>query len=362
MPLRSSTSSSERREPSLCASGLRPWGALWALLFLLVFEAAVARSDWFWTFPERSRSGAFYAVERRVMARRPNPKIVVVGSSRARDAVLPSALEHELGLVTGDVANLAMTSGSPLDARELLRRNPAYFAAVDLIIVGVEDWYFLDGRPMQERERLFADWSEQRDGWVQRGGWPRALREHGIKSLLGTRRMGAVIRAGPKAFRRMPLDNEDRLAWRIGDVSTGPRELDVSRDVQRYYDGATVARYRITALRDLVTEGRRAGAHVVVVQIPLRDAYVDAVVRDHRDDWQQYRARLTAFCQGLSVPLIAVDRASDVNLVATQFRDYGHMTASGARTYSTWLGSRVRAVARLPVPGRGEETASPRDR
>lgn len=320
----------------------------WALLFLLLFELLVARSDWFWTYPERSRTGVFHVVERRVMARRPEPLLAVVGSSRARDAVVPSVLEQELGLSRGAVANVALTAGSSIDARELLRRDREWFARADVLAVCIEDWWVVGRRALEERERRFATLEEHREAWGRRH--PRALAERYAHTLLASRRIGSVLEAGPRMFRAMRLDDEDRIVWRAWDVERGPETVRVDADVRRVWRGEARPAHRIGALRDVVREARALGLRVVLVQIPWRDEYVDAVADRHPDAWADYRRLVRDLAAELGVPLIAADRGTDIGLDRTVFRDYGHITDGGARAYSAWLAGELRAADRVPSP------------
>ncbi len=355
MPHPSSTSSSERRSLSLAGSltGLRPWGVLWMVAFLLAGELFVARSEWFWTWPERSRSGAFRVLERRVMARRPNPVVAIVGSSRLRDALAPAALEDELGLPRGAVANLSLTSGSPLDERALLQRNGVWFSRASVLVVGVEDWYFVNAYAPHERERRFATWPEQEAGWAGRGDLPRALLEHCVWSFGAARRLGDLVRAGPRPLvRPLRLDGDDRLTWRRAKVAEGPPSVPVGAAVRRYYGAvgdhaAGEVRgpsFREAALRDVVRAGRAAGLRVVFVQVPWREEYVDGVEGGHAAAWRTYHDRLAALAGRLDVPLIAADRGSESGLRRTDFVDYGHMTEAAGARYAAWLAARLRAI------------------
>jgi hypothetical protein len=74
--------------------------------------------------------------------RSPNPTIVIFGSSRFQNVVIPEIVENELSLNTGDVANLSFSTATPQDFLHLYKSEREYFSGIDLIVYEVGEFQY----------------------------------------------------------------------------------------------------------------------------------------------------------------------------------------------------------------------------
>jgi hypothetical protein len=92
---------------------------------------------------------------------------------------------------------------------------------------------------------------------------------------------------------------------------------------------------------ELIALARADGLDVVVVQMPLRDAYVEQAQRRYPDALRQYAELLGSL--GPEVAVWRYDRASSLGIQDRWFYDYGHMTTRGAEVMTRALGERLKA-------------------
>jgi hypothetical protein len=332
-----STSSSEDRVPWYLR--LR---AVWlALAILLAVEFGLARQDWVWSWVPASNSGVVDAMESQVIAQAPAPQVLLMGSSRIRDGVAPRLLEQELGLPEGSALNLGLTRGTPYDAALLYRRNRDRFRGADLLVVGVEDWSFNAALSPNERYRRFAS-LPQRVG-VYDEDWTRSLvagwfwRTYDAQGPL--RRLLKSAVKGRKS--KLPLAEDGRVKWRAKEKEVGPAQVDVSLDLKRFYRGYTRRQGLEDQLRDLVAMAREDDTQVILVQVPLRDAYLEQARQEYPEGLALYREALASF-EG--VPQEIWWGSSALGIQQDWFYDYGHLTPPGAAVFTAALAERVRPM------------------
>ncbi|MEZ4474741.1 MAG: hypothetical protein R3F60_28925 [bacterium] len=323
---------------------LRGKAARLCLAILLLVELGVARPDWLWKLVPRSGAGIIDVLEARVIAHADAPRIVVLGSSRVRDALSPRDLERALGLSTGAVLNLALTSGTPFDALTLYRRNRATLRKAKFLLVGVEDWYLNGAMVPTERDRRFATLAER---W---GDWDGELR---LSLLLGfvwrTYDARDVIRETLQAVARrgvrdVPLGPDGRLRWRADDPQTGPVDVDVVTELDGFFREDRPGQGRVAQLDRLIALARADGVEVRLLRVPWRDAYLDA----RRTRHPAADARWRAYVDGLSPPALGAERASAIGLLPTDFVDYGHLAGRGATLFASLVADQVRAAGLAP--------------
>jgi hypothetical protein len=282
--------------------------------------------------------GAFFAIEREILAHAPPPTIVFVGSSRARDAVAPRQLEAALGLPHGAVLNLAFTGGTPYEALLFFQRHDALLRGARVLVIGVEDWYWNDGFPPSQVERAFATF-RTRWNWFRRRGqlgdlvgglwrsyeYQEPLMRWGISFVRGVHRQTIV---------------EDRVTWRtasqVSDI--GPERIDPTPALEDLMQSYRAGSAYEESLRELVTIARSNHTRVVLTQIPLRSQYYDALERRFPTAQPHMRRRVAAIADesGTTVRLFA--RGSDIGIPDDRFYDYGHLTEDGCRRMiPTWV-------------------------
>lgn len=308
------------------------------MVLLLAVEIGVARQDWVWDHVLGSAGGIITALERQVIAGS-SPKVVVMGSSRVRDGVVPRQLEAELGLHDGDVLNLAVTTGTTFDALTLYRRNRPVLSKAKILVVGIEDRTFNAGWPPNDRDRRYMTLSERIGpydgehtlsllaGWVWRTYDARGPIQATIKSLAKGREAA------------LPITADGRVKWRDDEVEVGPAALLDPKAYERFYARWQPTDGRKKFLETLVAMAAEDGLRVLVIKVPWRAEHLDLIRKHHPDKLAEYRRR-AASVTGAEVVLW--DDPADVGMRDDQFYDYGHPTTRGAALLTTALAAELK--------------------
>lgn len=328
---------SSKPEGTLTGAFPLPKGAIFAAVMLLGLELGVARQDWLWDWSGQTPSGVMAAVERQVIEPRPAPTVLVMGSSRTRDAVAPRVLEEAMHLPEGEVVNVALSHGTPTDALRMYTRHREKLSAAKVLVLGLEDWHVNAGFPPTDRQRRYATlearWSDFAPthrpsliaGWLWRTYDARKpLRRWLLTPLKGR-------------GRAVKLAEDGRMIWRDRRGETGPEEVDVSRMGKTAYGHWQHTRVQIEAIEALAEMARADDTRLVLFQSPWRDAYVDWVLAHHREAFEAYKATVAA----LPLDKILFERASALGMAEVDFYDYGHPAPRGARRISELLGERL---------------------
>lgn len=328
----SSTSSSDDEANAPAGFGrLDVRAALLALAVLVAVELGVVRSGYLWRRAPNTMVGAFYGIEREVLAKAPPPKVVFLGSSRMRDAVDPRELEEELTLSRGGVLNLGLTGGTPFEAHLFYARHRPLLKQARVIVVGVEDWYWNAGTPRDEVERAFATfgdrfrWFEERHeiGDLVGGVWRTAEVQDPLV------RFGLSFAKGVKPVKF----KDDRMVWRAPSEARdiGPATTNVQGPIAHMMQGFRIGPAHEDSLRALLREAHADGVRVVLTQLPLRAAYVDELERLYPAILPHLRERTAALAAENGAEVKLYDRGTSLGIPDDRFYDYGHFTVDGSR-------------------------------
>src|SRR5436190_15151835 len=77
--------------------------------------------------PKASRQGEIFFIEEKVLPKFPAPRILLLGSSRMRRAIVPRQLDQQLGLPEGSTLNLGLAYARVYESLYLYERNEAKF-------------------------------------------------------------------------------------------------------------------------------------------------------------------------------------------------------------------------------------------
>ncbi len=177
----------------------------------LCVRAGRRATPWVWDFNEYSSTGTITALERRIIAKAPAPKIVLLGNSRMRDAIAPRQLEDELGCNKGTVMNLAVSAGGTFEAKALYERNKRKLSRADLVVLNVDTWYLDETEPPTMNVRRFGSladrlgiygWQETASlvvGWAWRSYDVRDRYEELLTSWLEHKKDRTTSRSSPTA-------------------------------------------------------------------------------------------------------------------------------------------------------------------
>jgi hypothetical protein len=294
--------------------------------------------------PAKSRQGEIYFMEREVLPRFQNPQVVLLGSSRVRRAVVPKLLDERLGLPANATLNVGLASGRVFEALYLYERNRAQFKGAKLVVLNVDEWHLSSGWRLGSLYEMHAPWQERLD-------MPDGLRNRLVLDGVFSMRLRLRLLPGvvASAFGRRKADTLDIKLDENNQVLPPSRPpLPVDVDPRRFYDNidtfydhfaiSPVLEGHVEKLARMVKED---GGRFVIMQLPNRAAYQAEVEKSHGKDYAQHVAALRALARRLDVPLAVIEQPSACGLTDESYEDYGHMTAAGARVFTTYFGDMV---------------------
>lgn len=298
-----------------------------ALLLLGLVEFGMARQEWLWDFEPRSNSGIVDVLEDDVIEAAEDPRVVIMGSSRIRDAVAPRLAEDMLGLPTGSVLNLGLTGGTAFDAVKLYERNRAKLSQADVVVLAVEMGNFLADPVPSPRVRRFATF-EERLAWEGEsrasliiGYFWRTYDARGQLTALADR----IIRGQST---EAPIAEDGRVVWRDPEAEN-PSEVDSGAFADLFFAGRAVGEGYLPYVESLVSYLRADGVALVLVHVPTSDEYADVVAANYPLISENFTEVLSQL-EGVRA-IDHKERASHVpGLEDSHFYDYGHLTDEGA--------------------------------
>jgi lysophospholipase L1-like esterase len=319
-----------------------PRGLLFAVALLAAVELGVARTDWIWSRAPRSETGVVDALESQIVANAANPRIVLLGDSRTRDAVAPRQLERELRLAEGSVLNLGLTAGTPFDSRTFYERNRDVLRRADVLVVDCEWRYFINPPELTSRVRRYATLQDRIDllaggndlpagvaGWV----WMTYGAGDAIREWVGSLTKDAEA--------PLPIAPDGRIVWRDEEVETGPQTMNPDSFVRSVFRKSQATQAHAEQLRQLIDLIRADGLRVVLVHWPFRGAFVEACNRDHGPTYQAALDELKQFGAEAD-EFIFFERGQDAGIPDEYFYDLQHLTPRGAEIMTNILADRLR--------------------
>jgi hypothetical protein len=341
---------------TLRLTGLRPYGAIFAIALLVAVEVFVARGEMVWSFAQNSQPGIVDAMEHLVIDKAENPQIVVLGDSRDRDAIVPGVLARELGIPSSDVLNLSLTSGLPFDSLTLYRRNREHLSQAKLIILGVDDFSL---RPLTDTERV-RRFATLRERWEHFEGETRASLIVGFiwRTFDANKAIGRLMKQVLlRPDRRVAIGEDGRVVWR--DENAG--FVDDAEQMAIAWYGKGEKAFNSWAVRELLDLAKEDGVPVLLYRAPLSEKF-----REHRDRLQphanqRFKDHLAQYADHPAVvgQLVNDDPAA-FGLSPDDFFDYGHPRASGAEKTTKALADEIRRLDVIGNAGSRDETSGSR--
>lgn len=331
----SSTSSSERHAPLLSVAGRR--ALLLCLAVLLVLEVGVARRDWVWRIDPRRPVGIMLAVEDEIIAPADDARVIILGSSVMRDAVLPRVFEEAAGLPRGSVLNTSLPNATPFDFVLLYERNRDTFAHARLILVGVEDWYFYEEPGVPER---YQRWASLGDRLADYSGNARLqVLVSWLWKTYAARQALAIdgIAAALRGERTQVIGEDGRTRWRPEEQALGPETFDLSAYEARLHERQWRDR-QVRYLGRLLQIAATDGVPVAVVRLPMRAAAFDMRRRlDPEAENRLQQALRTAGVGAGATRLLDVPVGAAAGLEERHFLDERHLGTRGAELFTRYL-------------------------
>lgn len=313
--------------------------ALLCLLCIAVAEVAVGRTNFVFPLLPEGQMGTLLGIERIVIRPNPNPKVVIFGTSRARDAFLPAVMERQMGLRRGEVLNIAMGGNDIFDSLVLYERNREILGRAQTIIIHLDSYQFTAKKPGvrfrrlagwsdrmaftgAQRRRLICDLFFQVDTvradlvhyvkeWLRSGGPPPPV---------GIDRYGryAVVRA----------DNHNPSRFR-------PQVLQFWLD--EFYKDYKYSPVFEEHLVKLIRMARDDGADVYFVQVPMPGDYLARLKQYPGDPYGHLRANIPPAVQRYARALQFWESPSEAGLTDQDYRDWAHLTSEGAEKWTEFF-------------------------
>lgn len=313
----------------LSSSGRR--AVLLCLAILLILEFGAARRDWLWKLDPRRPVGILLAVEEQLIEPVDEPRVVILGSSVVRDAILPRLFEQVAGLPRGSVLNTSLPNATPFDFVLLYERNRQRLARSRLLIVGVEEWYFYEEPGIPERyhrwatlQQRFADYEgSQRLPLLVSWVW----KTYAARNVLS-------FEAATGAADVAVIGNDGRTRWRAEEQATGSADFDLSAYEARLHERQWRDR-QTTYLQQLVGLAAADGLPLLIVRMPLRAAA--QATRGRLDPGAEERLQEALATAGDAARLLDLPAAPDAGLQEQHFLDERHLGTTGAEVFTRFL-------------------------
>ena len=343
----SSTSSFEPRRFAV------PRGALWCLVFFALAELGfrLLPRSFFMTMSQHDYSsdptGDYTAVDLAIDFL-PPADVIVVGTSRAREAVQSPLLEEELrrGLARPPEVRNYGTAGGRIDVwLALLDRLLGEGKQPRVLVVALDGSDFRDAEPLDHRYQLIDLQGLPDD--IRRNGWPG---ETDMTHVLGNSIPLRMLDARPTVRYRLVVRGRMRAseAWtsnaafggtsrwarsyerEVARAGRAPKMRTKKRRLRRAISGYVVRERGIERLRELVNLATSNGVGVVLAQIPesppLRG---EAGVREAQE---RLRGEMRALAAGDRTWVWTSDEAGRL-FGKRDYREPSHMNVRGASRF-----------------------------
>lgn len=369
-----------------------PATALCVVALIAGIEAGLrALPDTWLLVDSTSRLGLTTFYDNEVIPRFEHPQIVIVGTSRAEDAVAPAPLDEALGLPPWSTVNLGLAGARPYDGLGFYEDHRARMKQAKLVIYFSDEWHFSSGwglgwryfqrAPLEERLRLLpegkmpqlvkpADVSDE--DWAQMEADRLAKKREQLDQLRTTMltdwvfQMRLKLRYIPKAiavnfFGASPgkqlVVTDEHLVQRPEkhkDKELGPPSEDMEKFRERvdgFYENFDTHPLMLEHVRKLARMVQEDGGRFVIVQMPNRKMHQDCVEKYHPVEYQQHEDALKELGKELGVPVYVYRHPAEVGLEEIDYLDYGHLARRGCARFTAFMAELIKRDKLLEPAG-----------
>ena len=323
--------------PSSTSSSSGKRALLLCLGILLLLEFGVARRDWVWRLDPRRPVGILLAVEDEIIRPAGDVRVAALGSSVLRDALLPRVFEEAAGLPVGSVLNTSLPNATPFDFVLIYERNRQVFAGAELLLVGIEDWFFYEELGVSAR---YHRWATLADRFADYSGAKRLqLTVSWLWKTYAARQAFALdgLSAALQGERAEVIGDDGRTKWRPEEHALGTDTFDLGPYEFRLRE----RRWRDRPLRYLARLLELAGEDgvpVVIVRMPMRaTAFRLRGQVDAEAELRLQSALATVRDAGVPSRLLDLPTGATVGLQDRHFLDERHLGTRGAEIFSRYL-------------------------
>ncbi len=328
-----------------------PSGLLLAVALVFSVELGVRFAPDTWLIPSYSRLGFRGFMEHDVLPKFNDPKIAIVGTSRAADALNPVSVDEALDLPAFSTVNLSIFGSRTSDWLDLYQRNRAKLSQCKLFIVVVDEWSFSSGVGNDEQFCVDAPFVD-RINFVES---PERLREPARKiepaklEFLELKRnrlladwafnmrlkLGFVPLAVAKSLhlgkKREPEFDEYHMI-RSTTAETGKEAenpLNYHERIRNFYKFFDAHYIYLRHIRDLAALIKQDGGHLMLLHLPNRRSYQNEVDKLFPNEYAEHIRTTNYLALETKSSFYSFKYPEEIGLTDSDYVDYCHMAMSG---------------------------------
>ncbi len=371
-----------------------PAALLAAVGVIAVLEIGLRLTPDPWLYPSsKSRQGIVTFFEQEVIPHFKNPRIIIMGTSRAMDGIRPAMLDGLLGLPKDATLNLGLQGGRPFDALRLYRRNRERLGfhvpnpqqgkenEKKLVLLFLDEWHFSSGWGLGARFALHAPLKERfgltsattlpdlpRPPHITPSEWERRIQKRKADKQQKLERLRTILltdqvfnmrlklryvlpalglNLGLATTREMVLNEENQVIRPehkrlkpYGRVIKNPRSL--HNRIHGFYRDFDSHPILIDHVRKLATLVQADGARLVLIQMPNRGQHQFAVETLYGPHYAQHIKTTETLARELKIPFYLYRMPADCGLEERHFYDYGHLALKGSETFTQFIAELIR--------------------
>ncbi|MEI6234526.1 MAG: hypothetical protein WCT04_15845 [Planctomycetota bacterium] len=346
-----------------------PNGLLCAVALVCCVELGVRVAPDTWLFPYYSRLGFRGFMEHEVLPKFKEPKIAIVGTSRAADAFNPKALDEALGLPEFSTVNLSIFGSRTSDWLDLYQRNRAKLSHCKLFVVTVDEWTFNSGVGNDDQFSLDAPLADRWNYAIPHFERLREVSPHEkekqreiIESTQLKRnylladwvfsmrlKLGYVPQAIAKSLKlgkkRDPIFDQYHMV-RSTSAESGKETLDPKNfheRIRNFYKNFNPHPIYFRHIEELARLIKEDGGRLVIVHLPNRRSYQNEVDKLFPNEYAKHLSVTQDLAKRVGARFEYRKYPEEIGLVDTDYEDYCHMVLSGTMKSTKWVAEILRS-------------------
>jgi hypothetical protein len=310
---------------------------------VLALEAGVRAVPDAFLLPAHGWLGEYTYLGEEVIPLYERPRLLVFGTSRVKEGVSPGHVERAAGLPDRSVVNLGLRGGRPTDFLRLYEENHRRLRGAKVVLIGVDEWFFSPGFPLDPRNRMALAWGDRMrltdDGASWGGGFSLEREKLILDGLVALRlRAPYVLKAVPMQLglrRSRPQSlTPDRM---VVSERRGADHLPNDFRLRQHYRDFDQSPHYVDHMRRLVTGLQADGLTVLLFQMPNRPDYQALVSAQEGEAFARHLQTTRDLAADLGVEFLEWHQAAACGLSPDDYLDYGHMQPEGAARFSEFL-------------------------
>jgi hypothetical protein len=290
--------------------------------------------------PGKSRQAEMRFLETDVLEKFPEPKIVLLGSSRIRRAVVPRLLDETLGLPQYSTMNLGLASGRLFEAQYFYEQNFDTLKSAKLVVLALDEWHLSTGWRLGSVYEFHAPWAERialpdplRTRMIMDGLFSMRLKLRmffpAMLTHLGVRKAQTPELALTDDYQVLPKPRKGLPP----DIN--PQEY--HKTIDTFYESFNVHPVMEGHVEAIAKKVKEAGGQLVLLQLPNRMGYQTQVEKLRGEQYRQHIESLKKLAEKLNVPVYIYRLPEECGLSDENYEDYGHINREGAKLFTRFI-------------------------